>query len=160
MGKVLGHFENGFAGAASRSIDNIIVALKNASDGEIPFGAPVFLKAGETSCLPFDAETSEAEAFLGFAVRVPDKTPEVYGSNEGVFNAGDLAEVLVRGSVVLRFTGAAVPGDGVYIRKSDGALVTAAGETGTTLQLPNVTVRTAADSSSCAEVVITKRNIM
>ncbi|MCR5371506.1 MAG: hypothetical protein K6E83_12445 [Clostridium sp.] len=160
MGKVLGRFTNGYTGAASRSIDNIIVAFKNASEEDIPFGAPVFLKDGEASCLPFAAATSTAEAFLGFAVRVPDKTPEVYGSNEAVFKAGDLAEVLVRGSAVLQFGGAVTPGSSVYIRKSDGVLVTEAGESGTTLQIPNATVRSASDSQFHAEVVLTKRNIM
>ena len=37
MGKVLGTFTNGFTGAVSRSIDNIIVSMKNGSGGEIPF---------------------------------------------------------------------------------------------------------------------------
>ena len=160
MGKVLSTFTNGFAGAVSRSVDNIIIALKNASAGDLPFGTPVFLKAGENACLAFDAETSEAKGFLGFTVRVPDKTPETYGSNEGRFNAGDIAEVLVRGSVVLQFEGSAQPGDSVYIRKADGALVTAAGAQGSTLQLPNVTVRKLSDSADCAEAVITKRNIL
>ena len=160
MGKVLNTFTNGFAGAVSRSVDNIIIALKNASETDLPFGVPVFLKSGENSCLPFDAETSAAGSFLGFTVRLPDKTPETYGSNEGCFNAGDIAEVLVRGSVVLQFAGTAQPGDSVYIRKADGALVTAAGASGSTLQLSNVTVRTASDSMNRAEAVITKRNVI
>ncbi len=160
MGKVLSRFNNGFAGTASRSIDNVIIAVKNASGGDIPFGAPVFLKSGEVSCLAFNAETSTAEKFLGFAVRVPDKTPEVYDSNEAVFKANELAEVLVRGSVVLQFGGAVSPGSSVYIRKSDGVLVTDAGAAGTTLQIPNATVRNVSDTSSRAEVILTKRNIM
>ena len=160
MGKVLDTFTNGFAGAVSRSVDNIIIALKNASETDLPFGVPVFLKSGGNSCLPFDAETSAAGSFLGFTVRVPDKTPETYGSNEGCFKAGDIAEVLVRGSAVLQFAASALPGGSVYIRKADGALVTAAGASGSTLQLPNVTVRTATDSGNRAEAVITKRNVI
>ena len=160
MGKVLRDFMNGFVGAVSRSVDNVIVSLKNAAGEVIPFGAPVFLKSGEASCLNFDAETSEAEAFLGFAVRVPDKTPEVYGSNEGSFAADDPVDILVRGSVVLQFSGAVTPGSSVYIRKEDGALVTSAGESGTTLQLPNVSVRNVSDSDNRAEVVVLKRNIL
>ncbi len=160
MGKVLSTFTNGFAGAVSRSVDNIIIAMKNASETDLPFGVPVFLKSGENSCLTFDTETTAAGNFLGFTVRVPDKTPETYGINEGCFNAGDIAEVLVRGSAVLQFAASALPGDSVYIRKADGALVTEAGGEGTTLKLPNVTVRTAADGGGRAEAVLTGRNIL
>ena len=42
----------------------------------------------------------------------------------------------------------------------DGALVTSAGASGTTLELPNVKVRTAADGNRRAEVVVLKRNLM
>ena len=157
---MLSRFENGFSGAVSRSIDNVIVSMKNGSDGEIPFGAPVFQQAGQNACLPFAAATSTSEKFLGFAVREAVKTPEEYGSNEGVFRGDYLVEVLVRGSAVLTFAGTAAPGSPVYIRKEDGALVTAAGTEGTTLLLPNVTVRAPADSAHCAEVVVTKRNLM
>ena len=160
MGKVLIDFNNGFTGAVSRSIDNVIVAMKNGSGEEISFGAPVFLQSGSSACVPFDAETSSADNFLGFAVRVPDKTPDVYGSDEGFFTAGDPVEVLVRGSTVLQFANYVNPGSKVYIRKSDGAIVAAAGSEGTTLLLPNVTVRTVSDNHNRAEVVLTKRNLM
>ena len=159
MGKVLSSFTNGFVGAASRSIDNVIISMKNGAGGEIPFGAPVFMVAGENTCDTFD-ENSADTAFLGFAVRVPDKTPEVYGSSEAAFQVGDPVEVLVRGSVVLPFDGSAAPGANVYIRKADGKLVTSAGASGSTLLLPNVKVRTGADSAGRAEVVVLKRNIL
>ena len=135
MGKVLSRFTNGFTGAVSRSIDNIVISMGNASGGEIPFGAPVFLQA---------------------AVKAPD----TYGSDEATYAPGDAVDVLVRGSVILQFDGLALPGDSVYIRKADGALVTEAGGEGTTLKLPNVTVRTAADGGGRAEAVLTGRNIL
>ena len=160
MGKVLGTFTNGFVGAASRSIDNVIISMKNGNGGEIPFGAPVFQVSGENSCRAFDESTSTDANFLGFAVRVPDKTPETYDGNEGVFKVGDPVEVLVRGSVVLQFAAMAQPGASVYIRKADGVLVTSAGSSGTTLELPNVKVRTMADNNRRAEVVVLKRNLM
>ena len=160
MGKVLKLFGNGSPGAVSRSVDDVIISLKNASSEEIPFGAPVFLSAAEKSCTLFDASTSTADNFLGFAVRSADKTPDTYGSSEAAFAPNDPVDILVRGSVVLKFTGSIPPNAKVYIRKSDGALVTAPGESGTTLQLPNVTVRTPRDSRACAEVVLTKRNLM
>ena len=84
----------------------------------------------------------------------------MYGSNEASYSVGDPVDVLVRGSVILQFTAAVVPGSAVYIRKADGALVTEAGAEGTTLALPNVTVRTASDSGNRAEVVLSKRNIL
>ena len=62
--------------------------------------------------------------------------------------------------MILQFDNAARPGNGVWIRKSDGALVTDAGAEGTTLRLPNVTVRTVSDSGSRAEVVLARRNII
>ena len=160
MGKVLGTFTNGFTGAVSRSIDNIIVSMKNGSGGEIPFGAPVFLAHGENACRTFDAQDSAAAAFLGFAARAAVKAPDVYGSSEASYSVGDPVDVLVRGSVILRFAGPALPGGSVYIRKSDGALVTEAGGEGSALKLPNVTVRTAADGSGRAEAVLTSRNIL
>ena len=160
MGKVLSRFGNGYPGAASRSIDNVIISMKNANEADIPFGAAVFQKPNEVSCRAFNESTSTGDNFLGFAVRVPDKTPETYGSDEGVFTVNDPVDVLVRGSVVLQFTTAVVPGASVYIRKADGKYVTEAGASGTTLLLPNVTVRTASDGNQCAEVVLTKRNLM
>ena len=160
MGKVLSSFTNGYPGAVSRSIDNVIISLRNASGGNIAFGTPVFMVSGEKACTVFDAASSTAAAFLGFAVRAADKTPEVYGSNQAVYAPDDPVDILVRGSTVLTFDGMALPGGAAYIRKSDGAIVTAAGESGTTLQLPNVTVRTSRDRNNCAEVVLTKRNIL
>ncbi len=160
MGKVLSRFTNGFTGAVSRSIDNIVISMGNASGGEIPFGAPVFLQAGVNACGVFSAETSAAEGFLGFAARAAVKAPDTYGSDEAAYAPGDPVDVLVRGSVILQFDGSALPGDSVYIRKADGALVTEAGGEGTTLKLPNVTVRTAADGGGRAEAVLTGRNIL
>ena len=49
MGKVLDKFTNGWPGAASRAIDEIIISVKNGSDGDIPFGAAVFFVAGSCS---------------------------------------------------------------------------------------------------------------
>ena len=160
MGKVLSKFLNGFPGTVSRSIDNVIISLRNASGEAIPFGAPVFLVSGSKACTVFDASTSTGAAFLGFAVRAGDKTPDTYGSNAGSFAPDDPVDILVRGSIVLPFGNAAQPGSPVYIRKADGALVTQAGQEGTTVALPNVTVRTARDADRRAEVVVLKRNIM
>ena len=160
MGKVIRSFRNGYPGAVSRSADDIIISMRNASGAKISFGAPVFLAAGENACCGFDADVSAPAAFLGFAVRVADKTPDTYGSSEGAFLPGDPVDILVRGSTVLAFEGAAAVGNSVYIRKSDGRIVTSAGSEGTTVQLPNVAVRTPRDSGRCAEVTLAKRNLL
>ena len=160
MGQVLSQFRSGFPGTVSRSIDNVIQSHRNASDGEIPFGTPVFHVAGECACKPFDASATE-DNFLGVAVRAGDKTPKTYGENTASFAAGELVDVLVRGSVVMYFGNAtALTGSKVYIRKSDGGLQTIPGAEGTTLQIPGATVRTARDGSGCAEVVLTRRNLL
>ena len=159
MGKVLKKFTNGWPGAVSRSIDNIILAMKNGSGADIPFGTPLFLTPTENSCKPFDASTSTPENFLGFAVRAADKTPDTYGSDLAAFGPDDPVEVLTRGSTVLCFENNVYAGASVYIRKSDGKLVTSPGAEGTTVLLPGVTVRSARDANHCVEVVLTKRNI-
>ena len=75
MGKVQNHFTPGGPGTVTRSIDDIIISVRNASGGDIPFGAPVFL--GVNGAVPFDMEEpQDFTTFLGFAVRVADKTPD------------------------------------------------------------------------------------
>ena len=153
------HFPNGFPGAVSRSKDDVIISMRNASGADIPFGTPVFQVAGERSCRPYTGDASQAN-FLGFSVRIPAKTPDTYGSSTACFAANEPVDILVRGSMVLDFAGTASPGSPVYLRKADSKLVTTPGAEGTTLQLPNVTVRTTRDTNRCAEVVITKRNVL
>ena len=160
MGKVLSNFTNGYPGAVSRSVDNVIISIKNATGGSIPFGVPVFLVSGENACRTFDAETCTPENFLGITVRAVDKTPDAYGSNQASYGAGDPVEVLVRGSTVLYFEYAANVGASVYVRKADGKIVTSAGSEGTTVKLPGVTVRALRDSTRHAEIVLTERNII
>ena len=83
MGKVLQHFGNGRPGAVSRSVDEIVISVKNASEEAIPFGAPVFMTGN--GAVPFDiSDPQDFTDFLGFAVRVADKTPDVYP--QGQFN--------------------------------------------------------------------------
>ncbi len=160
MGKVLNHFKNGWPGAVSRSNDDVIISLRNASNANIPFGTPVFFAPGENACKPFDQSTSQSANFIGIAVRAADKTPEEYGSNLGYYKPNDPVDILVRGGTVLSFESTAAVGAGVYVRKADGKIVTSAGSEGTTVQLPGVTVRTGRDTNRCAEVSVTKRNFI
>ena len=160
MGKVLRKFINGYPGAVTRSNDNVIISMKNGTEAEIPFGAPVFLVAGQNACRLFEADVTAPETFVGFAVRDADKTPDVYGSNVGSYAVGGPVDVLVRGATVVTMDSSAQPGAGLYIRKADGKLVASAGAEGTTIQIPNATIHTARDSARCSEIIITKRNLM
>ena len=163
MGKVLHEFTNGWPGAVSRSVDDIIISLANASGGEIPFGAAVFLTSSGDGCKPFDPSSAASfsmDKFIGITVRSGDKTPNTFGSSKAVFNSGDSVEILTRGAIVLEFGQGVDPGDKVYIRKSDGAFVADAGTSGSTIELTNVRVKTPSDSENCAEVVVLDRNIL
>ena len=167
MGKVLSEFRRGWSGAVTRSKDDVIVSLKNADMDPITFGAPVFLDAAAGGAVNFAAGETVAEQFIGFAVRVPDKTPDTYPSGQnppdtaGTYLPGNPVDILVRGSVSVAIqTTSAKIGDKVYVRLSDKKLVTVAGESGTTVQLPNVTVRGARDSKGFCEVTVTKRNLI
>ena len=85
MGKVLSNFTNGWPGTPSRSVDEIILSMRNGSDGEIPFGSAVFFVAGQNACEPFDpdyASSYSMDNFIGITVRSGDKTPNLFGSNE------------------------------------------------------------------------------
>ncbi len=166
MGKVQNIFGNGFAGAVSRSIDDIIISVKNAGNTDIAFGSPVFLVSD--GAVGFDTTSpQDFSTFLGFAVRVADKTPDSYPEGQfgdasaGVWHAGDVMEVLVRGSLAAKLAANGDPGDSIYIRKSDGRLTPVAGSSGSTVQLTNVHIRRPRDSYGMnAELTVTERNIL
>lgn len=162
MGKVLSKFNNGFPGAVSRVKDDVIVSLKNAGQAPIKFGDPVFLYNSVTpgGVRGFIAGTTTENEFVGFAVRVPDKSPEVFSGNAGEFSVGDPVDVLVRGCTVVPCgTAAAKIGNPVYIRKNDSVIVTNAGAEGTTVPLPDTHIREPRDSAGNVEIVITKRHL-
>lgn len=170
MGTVQKVFAYGSPGAVTRSVDDIIISVKNASERDIPFGAPVFL--AEHGAVPFDtSDSQEFDTFLGFAVRVADKTPDAFPRGQfndassdgetGVWHAGDVMEVLVRGSVALATVQSGSRGSRVYIRKSDGKLTTSAGTSGTTVLLENVRVRNPRNEwTATCEATVSKRNIL
>ncbi len=164
MGKVLSKFTNGYPGAVSRSKDDVIVSLKNAGNSPIQFGAPVFLYNSVTpgGVRGFISGTTTDADFVGFAVRVPDKTSETWGNgtNAGQWNPGDPVDVLVRGSMAVACgTSSAKMGQQVYVRKDDAVLVTSAGAEGTTVILPDTYIREPRDSAGNVEIVITKRHL-
>ena len=159
MGKVLKEFERGWAGQVSRSKDDVIISLKNAANAVIPFGSPVFMKPGDAGVKLFNAAQHTAANFVGFAVRIPDKTPETYGSAQGEWPRYGNVDILVRGSISIRLATASRATDKVYIRKSDSLLTTLPGNEGTTVELPNVRCRGNRDSNEITEVAVTKRNL-
>lgn len=166
MGKVQNAFLNGSPGAVSRSVDDIVISLKNVAEVDIPFGAPVFLGSG--GAVPFSTSSpQDFSAFLGFAVRVADKTPDTYpagqfndGNQAGTWKSGDVMEILVRGGIAVSLDATGSMGGKVYIKKSDGSLSASAGESGTTVELQNVRIRNVKDASGCCEVIVSKRNII
>ena len=162
MGKVLSRFINGWPGAVSRVKDDVIVSMKNVGAAAIHPGDPVFLKNTVTpgGVQGFISGTTTENEFVGFAVRVPDKTPDSSAGNTAEWQTGDTVDVLVRGSVVITCaTSNAKIGQQVYIRKSDSALVTAAGTEGSTIPVPDTFIRTPRDSAGSCEAVVTKRHI-
>ena len=168
MGKVLNQFPHGFKGDVTRAHDNVIISVKNVDAAPIEFGRPVFLKAQNNGVINFLANTTTEATFVGFACRVADKTPPSAGvspndttQNEGRYEPGEPVDILVRGSMcVACASSSARAGDALYIRKSDGMLVNSPGSEGTTVPVPNTTIRGVRDPKSQAEIVITKRNLI
>ncbi len=166
MGKVQNVFGYGSPGTVTRSADNIIISVRNASDGDIPFGAPVFMN--DNGAEPYSTVTQQDfSTFLGFAVNVRDKTPETFPQGQfndpprSAWHAGDLMEVLVRGCIALEMSVSGAAGGKLYIRKSDGRIVTSAGASGTTVLLENVRIRNPRTGwTSCCEAIVNKRNIL
>ena len=170
MGKVQNHFTPGAPGTVTRSVDDIIISIRNASDGDIPFGAPVFLDTD--GAVPFDlGDPQSFTTFLGFAVRVADKTPAEYAQSQfpeaaeagqaGAWHAGDVMEVMVRGSISLKVADSGARGGKLYIRKSSGNITSMAGASGDTVALDNVRIKNPRTSyTNCCEAVVLSRNIL
>lgn len=168
MGKVQDQFYNGSPGAVSRSLDDVIISIRNAGGTDIPFGAPVFMT--NSGAVPFNTSSpQDFSTFLGFAVRVADKTPDAYpnaqfgndsAAQNGVWKAGDVMEVLVRGCIAVPVAMSGQQGLPLYLRKADGELTPLAGQEGTTILLENVRIRKPRSAQcTCCEAVVNKRNI-
>ena len=73
MGKVISNFDLGWPGAISRSVDDIVVSLKNNSTAPIPFGAPVFLTDDGSGVEGFSSTSSGGtpQSFEKFAAARP-----------------------------------------------------------------------------------------
>jgi len=166
MGKVLTAFRNGYPGAISRAVDDIVISLANAGAEDIPFGAPVFLSADRKGVVPFSTDSpQDYSSFVGFAVRSAAKTPDTYPGGafadppRAAWKPGDPVDILVRGCIALAVTSVGQRGGNLYIVKADGKLTPSAGEEGTTVLLENVKIRTPKDASGCCEAVVTERKL-
>ena len=159
MGKVLSSFTNGWAGSIARNKDDVVVALANKSGAEIAFGVPVALDETKTGIVPFNASSHTGADFVGVTVRLPSKTPDTYGSNEGKYGANDMVDVLVRGHIVGKVVvGTTALGAAVAIRASDNAFAIGSGEG--FVALPNVRVSGVADGLKNTELVLTELNVL
>ena len=156
MGKVLSTFQHGYPGAISRSMDDVVEAFPNKSTGALAFGVPVALSTDKTGVVPFDGGTHAAADFVGVTVRNPSKTPAVYGSNEGSYAKDEMADVLVRGHIVVDMEGSPARGTAVAINTLNGKFTTGSG-TGL-IALTNVHVAAPADTYGRAEIVLNTRN--
>ena len=159
-GKVLSTFMNCFPGSISRSIDDIVVSLKNQGTATIQPGEPVFLSADGKGVTKTQQDSAFAR-FVGIAVRIPAATPDSYGESVREYAADDPVDVIVRGCVVVKLENEmADPGGAVHLKLEDGTFTTEA-VTNETIQLTNCSWRRSADlRDGCAEIVIRERNII
>ena len=159
MGKTLSSFTNGFPGAISRSLDDVVVAFANKSEAALAFGVPVVLDATRKGVTLFDPATHTGADFVGITVRNPSKAPDTYGSSAGSYAAGDIVDVLVRGHIVVKMENwDGTLGDPITIKKADGSWSIATGAD--YVALPNVRISSATDGTMCAELVLTERNVL
>ena len=156
-GKVLDTFTHGWPGTISRAVDDVVVSFANRHSAAIAWGVPVVRDPAGTGVVPF-TPTSTAEDFVGFTVRSASKTPDTYGGDTGRVNPGEMADVLVRGSMTVEVSaGTPAPGGKVYLVKATGA-VSASADAANNVELPSVRFRAAKDASRRAEIVILTRN--
>ena len=159
--KILSQFPNGSPGAISRSIDDVVVALPNRGSGAIKFGDPVFLNNDPAGTVRGFASGDTAAAFAGIAVRNPSKTPSTYGSNLAQYEQGDVTDVLVRGSIIVKLasnTASPAIGGKVYLVATGDKAGQFTATATDNIELPNARFKNSWDLPNCVEVVLTGRN--
>ncbi len=154
----------GFPGTISRAIDAVVSALINKeASAAIQFGAPVAL-ASDGSGVKNWSNTNTADDFAGVAVREV-KSEDTYGQGDAKYNAGDVVDVLTRGSIIVRCTMDSTAttepkkGGAVYIRKATGAFVAAAESSDTVALSGVVWAQNGCDANGAAEITILDRKI-
>ncbi len=157
MGKVLSVFNHGMAGAISRSVDDVVIAVPNRAQSSLAFGVPVVLNDAGTGAVKFTSASTAAD-FLGVTVRSASKTPDTYGASVGSYAPGEMMDVLSRGSIIVQVkTGTPAAGGPVYIVKATGEF-TAAADGDNTVELTSAKFRGAKDGKRMAEIVLLSRN--
>ncbi len=168
MGKVFKNVLVGYAGAISRSVDDVVASFANTSNRSIPFGWPVFLDADGVGVVPINEDmttANDAGRFVGIAVRSPSKTPDVYydpanvaANSTACYEKGEIVDVLTRGTVVVDATGSnPKPGMPVYFDKTYGSA--SAMNPDSKIVVPGVFFRSTRDGAGRAEIVITERHL-
>ena len=163
MGKVFKNELLGYAGTYSHSADLIMKAFTNKDNRDIPFGFPVFMNEDGSGVVGIGVGSDPAK-FVGFAARVPSKTPPVYddpdgigANNTGVYKKGDVMDVLVRGSMVVDAMGTiAKPGMPVYLNKVYGKVTAESSDN--TLTVPDIWFGTVRDIGGRTEIIVSKRH--
>jgi hypothetical protein len=150
-GKVL-KFTNGFPGTVTRSIDDIVETLASGeASNPILFGAPVALDDGKV----VNVAASKTN-IIGIAMR-SIKTENTYGGNDPKYNAGELVDVIKRGTVaVLVSNGTPAAGGTVHIVKATGAIRTTQDSTNT-VEMTGWKFKGGVDDNNVAEIVLTER---
>ena len=150
-GKVL-KFTNGFPGTVTRSIDDIVETLASGeASNPILFGAPVALNDGKV----VNVAASKTN-IIGIAMR-SIKTENTYGGNDPKYNAGELVDVIKRGTVaVLVSNGSPAAGGTVHIVKATGAIRTTQDSTNT-VEMTGCKFKGGVDDNNVAEIVLTER---
>ena len=154
----------GFAGSPTRSSD--IVNINRVSTNEIPFGGAVMLN-GDNTVSAFGATGTTAN-FLGIAVRIVKQQQAIF-ETVGSYRAGELTDVLVRGSIAVPFNGAGTPTAGgvVFVRTALNAAmpnarigdIEAVADGTNTVPLTNARFTTGIVDNSLVEITVTERRI-
>lgn len=162
-GKVIGTSLNfGYPGNVSRVSDTVIMSFPvGGADGtKIKYGAPVAYDPTTNKIVPVDSNTTAGQ-IIGFAVRHIGQ-PYEDSSDGWYYKPGDVADVLVRGSMVVEIgtsTGIAARGQ-VYVTKA-GVVTSVAGSGDTAaLAVSHAIFATGkVDANNTVEITLTERNI-
>jgi len=164
-GKAIGKTLNfGYRGAVSRTPDTIIQAYQNVGTDPIQFGEPVVFDATNGGVRKITTTDTTNDGIIGIAVRRMGD-PYVDSNMGWYYKAGDVVDVLVRGSIVveLKATTSIAAHGKVYVANGNNSMT--AGDlycaTATGLvEVPNAIFTTGvADGNQCAEVTITERKV-
>lgn len=157
-GKVIGTSLNyGYPGNVSRVSDTVIMSFPVGGSTNIKFGEPVAFDPTTNKIVAVSAATV-GSTIIGFAVRRIGQ-PYEDSSDGWYYKPGDVADVLVRGSIIVEIetsTGIAARGK-VYLDTTTGKITSVS--TSNT-EIPNAIFSTGkVDTNKTVEVTVTERGI-